>query len=553
MPLLESLVTHDLVLSALSPIERLRVMDKVSKASRDAVGSYDRRAFRINKVLSNYFEEDRKAEIHEMTEFRTLQYKTGMLISGSSALQFFDCIVYPDSDLDLYVSLNQAAPVTDFLVRIGYVYQPSPRQNDNLGVALNNAASGTGEVPLPWESYNDNGIAGVFNFLRNGKKVQIITCLKCPMDVILGFHLTCVFNVISHSHAYSLYPRTTFHRRGTIQLPHLDSENPQIQKAYDDALDKYTSRGWSITSDPCAADYYRTLEFRAQRHVGDSACWIIPLSPIEAAGEIKGVDQKYMELEADPVRANSWRQSVHFGKLRIAYDGRKHRNCKMFNTAARSFKLPLIVRTEEEMANEYYYDIELARMTCESIRKYDIQQSTVCEVERQFRRMPEFLDVPYKNLPTMNTDYTLRGFLYNLNHSFRSDPQYAFSFLKLNDKKRGLYVGIHVTATPQNVPRHSPLIFSVNREVIEWLYLENITVDIKGMSGQKLRWYQVSRGIMALGPEGDTEVVAETHTERMVKEMLEIEDSGDVQMVSAVNTAVPFNFVALMDAGVAAH
>jgi hypothetical protein len=51
--------------------------------------------------------------------FRKLQYQTGLLISGFSALEFLDCTVY-SSALDLYVDLDRSSAVIDFLQEIGY-------------------------------------------------------------------------------------------------------------------------------------------------------------------------------------------------------------------------------------------------------------------------------------------------------------------------------------------------------------------------------------------------------------------------------------------------
>ncbi|KAK7457759.1 hypothetical protein VKT23_010098 [Stygiomarasmius scandens] len=274
-----------MILSNLSPIERVCVVNKVNKLSRIAVESYNRLAFDVERILCPFFKEN--DQVHEITEFRMLQYTIGMLISGSSALQFFDCTVYPESDLDLYICLDQATLVTDFLVRIGYAYQPSLSQDDNLSVALSNAAGPLEEVPVPWESYNGNGITGVFTFVRWGRRIQIITCFECAMHVILGFHLiasfsvyyapkhgetimpACVLNVISYSHAYSLYPRTTFHRRGAIILPQRYSQHEDVQKAYNAALEKYKSRGWSIAVGPCAVDCFLSSEFCQERYAGD--------------------------------------------------------------------------------------------------------------------------------------------------------------------------------------------------------------------------------------------------------------------------------------------
>ncbi|KAE9385648.1 hypothetical protein BT96DRAFT_840423 [Gymnopus androsaceus JB14] len=145
---------------------------------------------------------------NEIDKFRMIQYHTGMLISGSTALQFFDLMVYESSDLDLYVDTKHCSFLGEFLLRIGYQFQQFKHQRLGFHKALAETISGNrnelhimrwmnGEFEEHFEDYKGNDIATLFNFM-------------CAMDVIFAFHLTCVMNMISHSHAYSLYPRATF-------------------------------------------------------------------------------------------------------------------------------------------------------------------------------------------------------------------------------------------------------------------------------------------------------------------------------------------------------
>ncbi|THU96193.1 hypothetical protein K435DRAFT_755079 [Dendrothele bispora CBS 962.96] len=292
MPLLPQ-PCHDPILRDLSPVERNR-FSKISKEARQAVSSYNKRAFQIEKLLSCYLNTP-----HEVTEFRKLQYRTGMLISGSSALQFFDCSVY-ESDLDLYVSFKKGLSVIEFLNSIGYFYQPSA--NQDVLQTLDNSISGQ----IHFLPYVGNGLKGVIDFSRDGKKIQLVICLHCPMQIILGFHSTCVMNFISHSHAYSIFPRTTFHNRGSIKLAHTHKMYSREAKAnYVKALQKYRERGWSVVDFPSAFDYYReNSEFLiGTRRVGDSACWTIPLSSID------GLTEEEMSPEADGLRNHTWMQN----------------------------------------------------------------------------------------------------------------------------------------------------------------------------------------------------------------------------------------------------
>lgn len=186
---------QDSLIRELSPRDRLQY-SKANKEACSHVESFNRRAFQVEKVLSPYFSPE------EIVEFRKLQYSTGALISGSTALQFFDCSVYPDSDLDLYVELDWCQSIADFLQRIAYTYRPTKKQPPSfdsaleytLGLDFEHAWDDIDNNQEGFEGYIYNGIAGVFDFVRDHKKVQIIACHSCVMDVILGFHSSTSFS-----------------------------------------------------------------------------------------------------------------------------------------------------------------------------------------------------------------------------------------------------------------------------------------------------------------------------------------------------------------------
>ncbi len=53
--------------------------------------------------------------------------RLGMLISGSTALQFLDRTTFLESDLDIYVEHQLRRKIALWLVAIGYKYQPTPK------------------------------------------------------------------------------------------------------------------------------------------------------------------------------------------------------------------------------------------------------------------------------------------------------------------------------------------------------------------------------------------------------------------------------------------
>ena len=129
-----------------------------------------------------------------------------MLISGSTALQFFDRTHYPDSDLDIYVEHGHVNCIAQWLESIGYAFVFRRRQDPELEFALIEAPTtfheGPGFFPSEKVGYFGRGVAGVFNFLKYHpeRKIQLITSLHSPLEVILHFHSSAVISlVILHS------------------------------------------------------------------------------------------------------------------------------------------------------------------------------------------------------------------------------------------------------------------------------------------------------------------------------------------------------------------
>ncbi|KAK7037307.1 hypothetical protein VNI00_011298 [Paramarasmius palmivorus] len=295
--------THDFIFRDLSAKDLLNY-SKVNKAARTAVKAFYRRAFRVENVLSRYFDDD------ELRRFRILQFTTGCLISGSTALSFFERQVYPESDLDLYVDFRYAIFISDFLMSVGYVFEPfeteRKQQAKDITSALeamdhrldrggdeNEALEGFGE-------YITSGILDVFSFVRDGKKIQIIATGHdpSPMDVILTFHSTVVMNIISYSHAISFFPKATFIDHISI-VNHTTSHRAQ----HIAARAKYASRGWLIRED---LDPVTVLDKNSEfgigdRYIGDRHCWTVAIPPItDFAAWSWGLGQDWMLL------SNSW-------------------------------------------------------------------------------------------------------------------------------------------------------------------------------------------------------------------------------------------------------
>ena len=180
-------VVDDCLLDALSPRELLRY-SRTCKTAYSIVEDYRKRAFCVDRLLLRYFTPA------EITRFRELQYLTGALISGSTALQFLDRDTYPDSDLDVYVQYRFIRPLTEWLVQIGYKYKPL---SDSSELATLDAAFVAEPPERQWfpyamdifgEDYSKSTL--VFNFEKRHPQriIQLITSFNCPIQCILDFH-----------------------------------------------------------------------------------------------------------------------------------------------------------------------------------------------------------------------------------------------------------------------------------------------------------------------------------------------------------------------------
>ncbi|KAJ7591811.1 hypothetical protein C8J56DRAFT_931784 [Mycena floridula] len=282
---------HDLLFSCLSEKDLIG-FSKLNSVSLSSIQGYHKRAYNIHRRLSRYFK-----SAGDIDKFRWLRAKTGLIISGSTALQFFDRTLYEESDMDLYVQDSFCREVSHFLVATGYEFVP--RDYQGLGKTLDQVINGRMDKKIDTaeplgDEYDDDvthGIARVFDFHLGERKIQLITAVKTPFDVIFRYHSTVVLNFITHKAAYSLYPYDTFIKRRLVGL--LESEKADI------ALEKYNQRGWS---------YHFPMTYWQPRWIGDHRCWMISLPELDP---ILGVSDGDSLAVPDTVGINSWALVCH--------------------------------------------------------------------------------------------------------------------------------------------------------------------------------------------------------------------------------------------------
>lgn len=173
----------DIIFDACTPASIAR-LSLTCRTAYGAVKSYLTRACDVNGLLSRYFSDP--------LEFRSLQRRTGALISGSTALQLFLRERYPESDLDVYVRKDVREEVARWVLAQGYRFKPSKYQNNDFEIAI--AKPGKDRLEET-RTYEFHGISFVFTFVKplesdpdKELQVQIIVATHTPMDVILAFH-----------------------------------------------------------------------------------------------------------------------------------------------------------------------------------------------------------------------------------------------------------------------------------------------------------------------------------------------------------------------------
>ncbi|KJA17399.1 hypothetical protein HYPSUDRAFT_46484 [Hypholoma sublateritium FD-334 SS-4] len=270
--------TDDAILDHLSPAQLYKYA-RTCRSAHYTVSAYIRRRFQLHTLLARYFSAD------EVLAFRRLQYNTGMVISGSTALQFFDRTVYAEADLDLFVEHGLREPVAVWLVHVGYTYVPHkasafPTLDEALlseDVEIDRTGINVSYAEHSHHEYSAGVMVLTFEKRAPHRKVQIITSQFSPITKVLRFHSTCVMNIITHNKAYSFFPRATFEapRRSLKVLPR------GYRTAALKALEKYDARGWAVINEITRADFDgpNAAFWNGPRRVGDARCWTMRILP----------------------------------------------------------------------------------------------------------------------------------------------------------------------------------------------------------------------------------------------------------------------------------
>ncbi|KAJ4479507.1 hypothetical protein C8J55DRAFT_429658, partial [Lentinula edodes] len=201
----------------------MRALFGTCRTCRDAVKVFMKSAMKVDKVLRRFFREDNK-----IGQFQYLQGETGMIVTGSVALQLFNREEYKNCDLDTYCILKRCGVVGEWYQSIGYAFEAAGRQKARfsedyertmaaLGMDREDVMLRIGSDIHGGERYMSHNIAEVWNFRNTeGVKIQLVATDIIPEAVVLAFHSTCVMNILTQKAAYALFPNITFLRNETL-------------------------------------------------------------------------------------------------------------------------------------------------------------------------------------------------------------------------------------------------------------------------------------------------------------------------------------------------
>ncbi|KAF8067833.1 hypothetical protein FPV67DRAFT_1358715, partial [Lyophyllum atratum] len=252
----------DLLFSLMTPRDLIRY-GQISRSHYHAMQAYAKRAFDIVGVLSRYF------TAAEIPVFRHWQYRLGMIITGSTSLQFFARVEYDQSDLDVIVQHANAMDVGVFLNEAGYDFDPSDKQRTTYAASLADR-----DIKGSGMAYNTKSVVAVYDFVHRdrGTKVQVITTDCAPVQVVLEFYSTVVMTFITHAAAYCLYPVSTFENKEAIATID-DVFYPA------DTFKKYNERGFAKKTSVAPGDAQNQNHELGvgPRFVGDKHCFVVPI------------------------------------------------------------------------------------------------------------------------------------------------------------------------------------------------------------------------------------------------------------------------------------
>ncbi|KAL8683009.1 MAG: hypothetical protein Q9186_001004 [Xanthomendoza sp. 1 TL-2023] len=198
--------------------------------------------------------------VRDPVGLRSQMGRTDALISGSFALQYFERVTWPASDLDIFVEYGeQCQKLCEYLAETEEYCQTKEM------VALVDQAYLADSLVMVLE--NVQAVHGRENHISH---IHVIATWLSPVHALLQASCTTVaVNFLTWNAAYSVFPLTTFLQyRGYMLRP--------LNQHFASLVKKHTRRGWKIQPTMWPEDERFNHSIQETRRVGDRYTWKIP-------------------------------------------------------------------------------------------------------------------------------------------------------------------------------------------------------------------------------------------------------------------------------------
>ncbi|KAJ8506875.1 hypothetical protein ONZ45_g10659 [Pleurotus djamor] len=234
-----------------------------------------------------------------------MQSISGLVISGSTVLNFLRAESNSFNDLDLYVDVINTEYVGVWLESTGCIphhkFEPvdflsiferllwnvlnlrledvrnagSDKQKAALQALMGEKQLCPGQRPelVDGRYYSAPHILQVMDFMSPKKsRIQLVICVSGVMDTLLRFHSTHVMNFVTAEACYCLFPRETIEKKLSLVFKRPDYKTTL-------ALKKYYRRGWSYLGSEVEAQE-RGVFPKGTHTYGGTQCLRVPLLPV---------------------------------------------------------------------------------------------------------------------------------------------------------------------------------------------------------------------------------------------------------------------------------
>ncbi|OTB03767.1 hypothetical protein M426DRAFT_12269 [Hypoxylon sp. CI-4A] len=261
-PTLETILSRYPIRSRLNRFLSTRDILRLSETSWSMRRDLMQNEWNINNKLRPF--------LNQPLQFRSKLGQCDALISGSFAMQFFDRVVWRESDLDIMVADGEQDGLAEFLTAIeGYTMTEEKDSPTYNGMLLNPYI-----IKCRTYMYRVTGDKDLDGKKTADSKVQLIMTSDTPLEAILSsFYTTAIVNFITWNKAYSIFPRATFLDYETAPLKSVNTHYGRLHS-------KYSKRGWRMRTEPI---YNVALQFcpaygkHDTRRIGGKDTWIIRL------------------------------------------------------------------------------------------------------------------------------------------------------------------------------------------------------------------------------------------------------------------------------------